>query len=70
MRDFLGNELKLGNSVIVSKLNYQDLVKAKIVAFTPTKIHIEYNTIFGVTSYPCEPEFLVLYNEQPFEVLK
>jgi hypothetical protein len=66
MKDFLGKELEIGDLVVVTEPKYRNLVKAKIVAFTPKKVRIEYRSYLGRNyTYLSEPDFLVLY--QKFE---
>lgn len=66
MKDFLGKELEIGDLVVVTEPKYRNLVKAKIVAFTPKKVRIEYRSYLGHNdTYLSEPDFLVLY--QKFE---
>ena len=60
MKDFLGKELKLGDLVVVTEPQYRNLVKAKIVAFTPKKVRIEYRSQLGLTETDLsEPNCLV-----------
>jgi len=40
MKDFLGKELQIGDSVVVVVPNYREFVLAQIVAFTPKKVHL------------------------------
>lgn len=64
MKDFLGKELELGDLVVVTEPQYRNLVKAKIIAFTPKKVRIEYRSYLGLTeTYLSEPNFLVLYQK-------
>ena len=34
MKDFLGNELNVGDTVVMIRPNYRELMKAKIIRFT------------------------------------
>lgn len=46
MKDFLGNELEIGDEVIFSPKHYKySLVIGKITAFTPKKIRVVYRFI-------------------------
>lgn len=64
MKDFLGKELELGDMVVTTRPNYRDLVKAKIVAFTPMKVRVEYKGWSGnLETYLSEPNFVVLFKK-------
>lgn len=47
MKDFLSKELGIGDLVVATEPKYRNLVKAKIVAFTPKKVRIEYRSYLG-----------------------
>lgn len=65
MKDFLGKELELGDLVVTTRPNYRDFVKAKIIAFTPKKVRVEYNDYAGrPDTYLSEPNFLILYQKK------
>lgn len=40
MKDFLGNTLEVGDEVVFMRLNYRDLMKGKVVAFTPKNVRL------------------------------
>ena len=64
MKDFLGKELELGDMVVVTEPNYRNFVKAKIIAFTPKKVRVEYTLYDGRSyEYLSDPDFLVLYEK-------
>lgn len=42
MRDFLGNELQIGDFVAFTRPGYRGLCVGKILAFTPKSIRVEY----------------------------
>lgn len=42
MKDFLGKDLQIGDSVVVAVPNYREFALAKIVAFTPKKVRVVY----------------------------
>ena len=42
MKDFLGQELQVGDIVVVAPKNYRGLVKAKVVSLTPQKVRLTY----------------------------
>jgi len=42
MKDFLGKELNIGDTVVLIAPNYRHLVKAIIYAFTPMQVRVEY----------------------------
>ena len=66
MKDFLGTQLDVGDEVILTAPLYRHLVKAKVVAFTPKKVRVEYNNTWTYGSqgqleqYLSEPNFLIL----------
>lgn len=41
MKDYLGNELKIGDEVIATNIHFADLIIGKIIRFTPKKVEIE-----------------------------
>jgi hypothetical protein len=47
MRDFLRKELALGDDVVTMVPRYRSLVKAKIIAFTPRKVRVEYTNTWN-----------------------
>ncbi len=42
MKDAAGNVLEVGDEVYVAPKNYRGLVKAKVIAFTPQQVRLEY----------------------------
>ncbi len=42
MNDFLGQELKLGDTVVTVVKGYREFAKAKVVAFTPEQVRVEF----------------------------
>jgi hypothetical protein len=40
MKDFLGNELKVGDSVVAVELRYRNLLECTVVAITPQKVRL------------------------------
>lgn len=62
MKDFLGTELQLGDMVVLTQPSYRNFVRAKVIAFTPKKVRVEYKMrgdLFS-TTYLSEPDFLVV----------
>ena len=43
MVDCVGNELKAGDKVICSDMNYADLLIGEVIGFTPKKIRVKYH---------------------------
>jgi hypothetical protein len=43
MVDCVGKELKIGDKVICSDMNYADLLIGEIIGFTPKKIRVKYH---------------------------
>ena len=67
MKDFLGKQLDVGDEVVLTAPQYRHLVKAKVVAFTPKKVRVEYNNTWNFSGsqeylqeYLSEPNFLVI----------
>lgn len=42
MKDFLGNDLAVGDMVVMIRPHYRELVKAKIIRFTKCYVILEY----------------------------
>lgn len=42
MKDFLGKELSIGDGVVLIRPNYRQLIKAKVIRFTPKMVVVEY----------------------------
>lgn len=42
MKDFLGRELEIGDSVIIMAPKYRHLVLARIIKFTPTQVRVAF----------------------------
>lgn len=40
MKDFLGQELAVGDTVVAVELGYRSLKKVSVVALTPTKVRL------------------------------
>ena len=67
MKDFLGKQLDVGDEVVLTAPQYRHLVKAKVVAFTPKKVRVEYSNTWNISGsqeylqeYLSEPNFLVI----------
>ena len=56
MKDFLGRDLELGDSVIVIAPNYRHFVLARVIQFTPKQVRVSFmNTWnFGSEGYYTE----------------
>lgn len=63
MKDFLGKELNIDDEVVLTAPQYRFFVKAKIIAFTPKKVRVEYYNTWNHSSYRqeylSEPDFLI-----------
>jgi hypothetical protein len=46
-KDFLKNELAIGDTVVLIAPNYRHLVKAKIIAFTAKNVRVEFNNTWN-----------------------
>lgn len=52
MKDFVGNELNIGDIIICNDKNYSNLIIAKIVKFTPKGLKaIVQNNLYNGSSY-------------------
>lgn len=66
MKDFLGNTLELFDEVVFTAPKYRMFAKGKIIAFTKTKVRIEYMNTWNHMppgwrdEYLAEPSFLIL----------
>lgn len=47
MKDFFGNELKIGDEVAFEAPRYRRLTLGKIIAFTPQQIRVEFNNTWN-----------------------
>ena len=55
MKDFLGKDLAVGDTVVFIAPRYRILCKGEIFAFTPLKARVKYlNTWNYRDGYPCE----------------
>jgi hypothetical protein len=63
MKDFLGRDLAIGDSVIVMAPNYRHFVLARVIAFTPKQVRVSFlNTWnYGKEGFYTE---LLQYGEQ------
>jgi hypothetical protein len=42
MNDFLGKEIKIGDTVAFYESDYRNFVKGTVIAFTPKMVRVEY----------------------------
>ena len=75
MKDFLGNALEIGDEVVLTAPKYRMFTRAKVIAFTPKKVRVQYNNTWNygstgyIEKYLSEPNFLVKTNPKyPYEV--
>ena len=56
MKDFLGNELSVNDSVLFIAPGYRLWAKGKILSFTKLKVKISYSNTWNhsLPGYPCE----------------
>lgn len=65
MKDFLKQDLSVGDDVVMVAPHYRMLTKGKIIKFTPKKVRVQYINDWNhskpgtVLEYLSEPEFLV-----------
>lgn len=65
MKDFLGNALEIGDHVVLTAPKYRHFVRARIIAFTKTKVRVTYRNTWNYgqpgyeEEYLGEPSFLV-----------
>jgi hypothetical protein len=59
-KDFLGQELKLGDSVIIMLPNYREHTRSVVIQFTPQQVRVEYQYQGYTCTYLCRPRDVVL----------
>jgi len=59
-KDFLGQEFKLGDSVIIMLPNYRVLTRSVVIQFTPQQVRVEYQYQGYTRTYLCRPCDVVL----------
>lgn len=65
MKDFLGKQLELGDTVVITAPRYRQFALATVIAFTPKLVRVEYINNWNyqppgrLECYICEPSFLV-----------
>lgn len=61
MRDFFGQELRIGDRVGVLLKGYRHLVNAKVIQFTPKMIRVEYPSMVPgyIDTYLVDSKMLV-----------
>lgn len=65
MKDFIGNELALGDFVAFTRPGYRDLTLGKIIKFTPKKIRLSYTSYYGSDeTHAIDSTYVVKLNEQ------
>lgn len=52
-KDFLGQELQVGDKVVCLHKWYRELAEAEIVKIMPAMIRVKYNTGWSYTTHPC-----------------
>jgi hypothetical protein len=63
MKDILGNELKLGDTVVTNETGYADLRVGKIIKFTPKACRVEYRPNSNDTKL-CQTSQIALVEEE------
>lgn len=64
MKDYLGNELQVGDEVIFPYPNYRGLVTGKILKITPQKVKMEYVHQNYSRTYTIEGNSVILKKER------
>ena len=59
MKDFLGNTLAVGDTVVLIRPQYRELVKAKIIRFTAKFVFLEYTLRNDIQEIKQTPDQLV-----------
>jgi hypothetical protein len=59
MKDFIGQELAIGNVVAVTEPNYRNLVKATILRFTPKRVVLQFFEGTTLREYTTPPDFVI-----------
>lgn len=69
MKDFLGREIEIGDTVVLTAPKYRMFTKAKVIKLTPQKVRVEYINTWNYgkpgrrQEYLSEPDFLVVVQE-------
>jgi hypothetical protein len=58
MKDFLDKELNIGDEVIVVAPSYRQLIRAKIIAFTPKQVRVSFQNTWNYNDPGKYTEFL------------
>jgi hypothetical protein len=59
MRDFIGQELEVGDLVAVTVPNYRSLMKATVARFTPKRVVLQYFERSTLHEYTTPPNFVI-----------
>lgn len=66
-KDFLGNELSLGDEVVFVQQNYRNYLRGHIVAFTPKNVRVSF---IGDSRYPSSINEILQQDSQLIKVMK
>lgn len=61
MKDFVGNEVKVGDTVICLEKGYNNLIKAKVVKITPQAIKVTWPGMYNERNVLRKRNQFVLY---------
>lgn len=59
MKDFLNNDLNVGDTVVITMPNYREFVKAEVIRFTPKKVVVKYKMQNSSFDYITNPDFCI-----------
>lgn len=59
MKDFLGQDLEVGDVVAVTEPNYRSLIRATVVRFTPKRVVLQYFENRQLRDYTTPPNFVI-----------
>lgn len=59
MKDFIGQELEIGDVVAVTEPNYRSLIKATLARFTPKRVVLQFFEGKTLREYTTPPNFVI-----------
>ena len=63
MRDYLGNELEIGDEVIGVLPNYREFVRGFVIAFTPQRVRIQFQKGISGRTLLQDPSQLIVVDK-------
>lgn len=59
MKDFIGQELEIGDVVAVTEPSYRNLIKATVARFTPKRVVLQYFERSSLREYTTPSNFVI-----------